>query len=41
MRVRLDTEREAAYYRHGGIIPCVLCRMLAAAERQTGEPPTT
>jgi aconitate hydratase len=27
--VRLDTEREADYYRHGGIMPYVLRRLLA------------
>ncbi|MER7559556.1 aconitate hydratase AcnA [Nocardioides sp. NPDC126508] len=29
VRVRLDTERDAAYYRHGGITPYVLRRILA------------
>jgi aconitate hydratase len=28
-RVRLDTERERAYFRHGGILPFVLRRLLA------------
>jgi hypothetical protein len=36
-----DRRAEAANYRRGGIIPCVLRRMLAAAQRQMGEPPTT
>lgn len=28
VRVRLDTDRDAAYYRHGGITPYVLRRIL-------------
>ena len=28
VRVRLDTAREADYYRHGGILPYVLRRLL-------------
>ena len=30
-RVRLDTPREREYYRHGGILPFVLRRLLADA----------
>lgn len=29
VRVRLDTDRDAAYYRHGGITPYVLRKILA------------
>jgi aconitate hydratase len=29
MRVRLDTPREHDYYRHGGVLPYVLCRLSA------------
>jgi aconitate hydratase len=29
-RVRLDTPREREYFRHGGILPFVLRRLLAA-----------
>jgi aconitate hydratase len=35
MRVRLDTEREAAYYRHGGITPYVVRKLLALASTAT------
>ena len=28
MRVRLDTDRDVEYYRHGGITPYVMRRML-------------
>ena len=34
--VRIDTPAEAAYYRHGGILPYVLRQLLRA-----GEPPKT
>jgi len=30
-RVRIDTPQELAYYRHGGILPYVLRRLLASA----------
>jgi aconitate hydratase len=29
-RVRIDTPREAEYFRHGGILPFVLRQLLAA-----------
>jgi aconitate hydratase len=44
MTVRLDTAREVAYYRHGGIMPYVLRSLWTAGGRTgralSGPPPT-
>jgi aconitate hydratase len=36
--VRVDTPAEAAYYRHGGILPYVLRQLLGDSWRAANEP---